>query len=756
VPRQRAPSAALCTLAIIALPAVGIGDVAPPAAALDYPPALRATTVDDYHGTLVPDPYRGMEDLDSVATRDWVAAESGLTQRYLDALPHRAQLRSRLAQLYDFERFGLPFQAQGRTFYARNAGLQNQSVLYVAGAARNAGAAVNAGSARGAASAVARRTRVALDPNLLSKDGSLAVTGYVASHDGRLLAYGVSVSGSDWTDWHLRELSSGRDLPDVIRYTKYYAPVFSNDDRGLYYSAFPAPAPGSELSARDIGDAVYYHALGTTPAADRKLIEIAGHPDWQYEPHLSDDGRWLVVSVGEGEVGDKGLENVYLVDLAADAKVGAGAPVTPVFEGFGAAYVYAGSDAGRLYFLTTLGAPNGKVIAIDALQPHADPAPTVVAEGADAIDLTEPSVTLVDHQLIVRSMHDAHSRVVTYSLDGTRRREIVLPGTGTASGFAGRAADRATFYVYSDLITPRRVYRYDLEAGASQVFRSPRAAFDLQAFETRQVFYPGKDGTRIPMLLAYRKGLRLDGRNPLLLYGYGGFGIPLLPAFNPALIAWLELGGVYAIANIRGGGEYGEAWHRQANRSHKQVVFDDFIAAAEWLIAQRYTATPRLAIRGDSNGGLLVGACITQRPDLYAAAIAGVGVMDMLRFDRFGQGEGWTGEYGSPQDPADFLALYAYSPLHQVRPGTRYPATLIITGDHDTRVMPMHSFKFAAAMQAAQSGSEPVLLYIEKSSGHGGGPTVSQAIEQNADIYAFLVDRLKMQPGLMSSDHDAQ
>jgi len=730
---QLAPSAVLCTLAIIAMAAVGNGDAAPPADGLDYPPALRATTVDDYHGTLVPDPYRGMEDLDSAATRAWVAAESRLTDGYLAALPQRAQLRSRLAQLYDFERFGLPFQAHGRYFYTRNAGLQNQSVLYVAGAAAGAGAP---------------RPRVALDPNALSKDGSLGVSGYVASHDGRLLAYGVSVSGSDWTDWHLRELSTGRDLPDVIRNMKYYAPVFSHDDRGLYYSAFPAPAPGSELTAPDLGDAVYYHVLGTTMTADRKLIELAGHPDWQYEPYLSDDGHWLVVTAGEGEVGDKGLENVYLVDLATDDR-----PVTALFEGFGAAYVYAGSDAGRLYFLTTLGAPNGKVIAIDPLRPHADPAPTIVAEGSDAIDLTQPSVTLVDHQLIVRSMHDAHSRVVTYGLDGTRRREIVLPGTGTATGFEGRAADRATFWSYTDLITPRRVYRYDLEAGVSQVFRSPRAAFNPQSFETRQVLYPGKDGTRIPMMLAYRKGLRLDGRNPLLLYGYGGFGIPLLPAFNPALIAWLELGGVYAIANIRGGGEYGEVWHRQANRTHKQVVFDDFIAAAEWLIAQRYTATPKLAIRGESNGGLLVGACLTQRPDLYGAAIAGVGVMDMLRFDRFGQGAGWTGEYGSPQDPADFPALYAYSPLHQVRPGTRYPATLIITGDHDTRVVPMHSFKFAAAMQAAQSGSEPVLLYIEKSSGHGGGPTVSQTIEQNADIYAFLADRLKMQAGLMLTDH---
>jgi prolyl oligopeptidase len=713
--RQRGRCSVVWIFAVLAV-SQGAGAQGP--RTFDYPPAVRGSTVDDYHGTSVPDPYRSMEELDSAATHAWVASESQLTDRYISALPGRERLRVRLAKLFNYERFGVPFQAHGRYFYTRNSGLQNQSVLYVT-------------------DAPAAPPRLALDPNLLSKDGSIGVSGYVASHDGRLLAYGISVSGSDWTDWHVRDLSTGRDLPDVIRNTKYYAPVFSRDDRGIYYSAFPAPAAGTELTAQDADDAIFFHALGTVAAVDRKVLQIAGHPDWQYEPHLSEDGRWLVVTAGEGEVGDKGLENVYLVDLAAAAQ-----PVAAVVEGFAGAYVYVGSDAGRLYFLTTLDAPNGKVIVFDPRLPAGGPAVTVVTEGADAIDLTETSVTLVDHQLLVRAIHDAHSRVVAYDLDGKLRREIVLPGIGTAGGFDGRPSDQATFYEYTDLITPPSVYRYDLQSGQSTLFRAPKPGSDRHAFETRQVFYPGRDGTRIPMMLAYRKGLKLDGSNPVLLYGYGGFGIPLLPTFSPARIAWLELGGVYAIANIRGGGEYGEAWHRQANRAHKQVVFDDFIAAAEWLIAERYTVTAKLAIRGESNGGLLVGACVTQRPDLYAAAIAGFGVMDMLRFDRFGQGEGWTGEYGSPQNPLDFPALYAYSPLHHVRSGTRYPATLIITGDHDARVMPMHSFKFAAAMQAAQAGPEPVLLYIEKSSGHGGGSTVSQAIEQNADVYAFLADRL--------------
>lgn len=714
---MRHPSRRSGLLVVIGVAALSFVTAAPAPKRLDYPRPVRGDTVDNYHGTMVPDPYRGLEDLDSAATRSWVAAQAKLTNGYLEALPGRERLRSRLAQLVNYERFGVPFQAGGQYFYTRNSGLQNQNVLYVA-------------------STLDAPPTVALDPNTLSKDGSLAVVGYVPSHNGRLLAYGVSVSGSDWTDWHVRDLATGLDLPDVIRFTKYYEPVFSGDDRGLVYSAFPAPAPGAELTTQDFGNAVYYHALGTPSSADRKLLEFPAHADWQYLPGLSDDGRWLVVTAGEGQVGDKGVHNVYLIDMVATTRA-----VTTVVDDFKAAYVYAGSDQGQLFFLTTAGAPNGKVIAIDPLQPDAGPR-TVIPEGPDAIDLTSPSVSLVAHQLFVQTMRDAHTRIVTYGLDGRLLREIALPGAGTAVGFGGQAADRATFYRFTDLVTASTVYRYDPETGQSLVFRAPKLNFDSGAFEQKQVFYRVKDGTRIPMVIAHRKGLRLNGQNPVLLYGYGGFGIPVLPSFGFARIAWLELGGVFAIANIRGGGEYGEAWHRQAYRARKQVVFDDFIAAAEWLIAKRYTSTARLAIQGDSNGGLLVGACITQRPDLFGAAVAGVGVLDMLRFDRFGQGAGWTGEYGSPQDADDFPVLYAYSPLHRVRAGTRYPATMIITGDHDTRVMPMHSFKFAAALQAAQAGPAPILLNVELSSGHGGGPTVAQAIEQNANMYAFLADRL--------------
>jgi len=686
---------------------------------LDYPSAPRGNVVEDYHGTAVADPYRWLEDLDSPQTRAWLTAEAQLTQHYLQQIPERARIRARIAQLYDFVRIGVPFSENGRLFYTSNSGRQEQSVLL---------------SAR----APGEEPQLVLDPNALPAAGHPVVTGYVSSRDGRLVAYGVSLSGSDWTDWHIRDVSTGQDLPDVLRFTKYYPPVFTPDGKGLYYSAFPAPPAGAELSAPDLNNALYYHALGAPATADREVFRERAHPDWQFEPYLTRDGRWLVLLAGEGEVGDKGREDVYLIDLSA-------ATPTPIALalGFEAGYRYVGADGGRLFFLTSLDAANGRVVALDLHDPGPKKWQQVVAPGADAIDFgAAPGVTLVGHRLIVRTLHDAHSRVAIYTLEGRLEREVALPGAGTVLGFEGHPEDAEAFYSFTDLVTPPTIYRYELSSGVSRVFNAPQVAFDPKSFEQRQVFCRGKDGTRIPMWLAYRKGLKLDERNPLLLYGYGGFGLSITPSFNSGRIAWLEMGGVFALANIRGGGEYGEPWHRQAIRTHKQVVFDDFIAAAKWLIDNRYTSTRRLAIYGRSNGGLLVGAVLTQRPELFAAAIPQVGVLDMLRFNRFGQGAGWEGDYGSPADAAEFRALYAYSPAHNVRPGTRYPATLVITGDHDTRVMPMHSFKFAAALQAAQAGPAPILLAVDLSSGHGGAETVTQAIAQSADIYTFLVRNL--------------
>jgi prolyl oligopeptidase len=718
--RQKSNSLSVLGVRLLSVTLLAPLEARAAASPLAYPPAPRGEVVDDYHGVKVADPYRWLEQLDSAETRAWVLAEAGLTDSYLEKVPARPVLKKRLTELLDFEKYGIPFQKGGRYFYSYNRGLEQQSILYTAVGLTGA-------------------PRGALDPNVLSAKGSLAIAGYVPSPDRATLGYGVSVGGSDWTDWRMRDVTAGKDLPDVVRWTKYYPPVFAPDGKGLYYSGFPAPPPGEELRARDLGNAVYHHALGTPQSGDRKLYERPDHPDWQFMPHLAQDGRWLVLTVGEGEVGDQGLNNVYAIDLAS-----ANAAVVPLAEGFDAAYLFAGADGGVFYFQTTLDAPRCRVIAIDPA--HSDRAhwKEIVPQGADAMDVAYGSVTLVGHQLIVRTLHDASTKVTIFGLDGRLQREVALPGRGSADGFSGDPDDLETFYSFTDLATPPTIFRLDLETGASKVYRAPKAAFDCAALESRLVFYPAKDGTKIPMSLVYKKGLKLDGRNPTLLYGYGGFGIPVVPRFDATRLVWLERGGIFAVPNIRGGGEYGEEWHRQAIRARKQIVFDDFIAAAEWLIAQRYTSTPRLAIEGGSNGGLLVGACVTQRPELFGAALAYVGVMDMLRFDQFGQGAGWVGDYGSPQNPEDFKALYAYSPCHNVRPGTRYPATLVITGDHDTRVMPAHSFKFAAALQAAQAGPAPVLLRVRLSTGHGAGPTTSQVIEEKADAYAFLMENLGM------------
>jgi prolyl oligopeptidase len=479
--------------------------------------------------------------------------------------------------------------------------------------------------------------------------------------------------------------------------------------------------------------------LGTPESTDRRVYARADHSDWQFEPHLTPDGRWLVVLAGEGEVGDKGLENIYLIDLHSTNYA-----VVPIVEAFGAGYFYAGSDGGLIYFQTSLNAPRGRVIAIDPTSTQQSQWREVMPEGPDTMDLAFGSARLVDHQLIVSTLHDAHNEVRIYGLDGRLRHQLTLPGLGTVFGFGGEPEDRETFFSFTDLATPTTIYHLDLETGLSKVYRRPKIAFDTSKLEVHQVFYPAKDHTRIPMYLVYQKGLKRDGTNPTLLYGYGGFQISEVPYFDAARLVWLERGGIFAIANIRGAGEYGEQWHQQGIREHKQTGFDDFIAAATWLIEQRYTSSPRLAIEGGSNGGLLVGACLTQRPDLFGAVLAYVGVMDMLRFDQFGQGAGWEGDFGSPQNPADFKVLYAYSPYHNVHPGTRYPASLIITGDHDTRVMPAHSFKFVAALQAAQVGEAPILLRVQLSAGHGGGPTTTQIIDEQADAYAFLIDRLGM------------
>ena len=695
------------------------------APAWSYPAAPPGTVLEDHHGVKVADPYRWLEDLDSKETRAWVAAENRLTDSYLAGLPGREGLRARLAELSSAESYGVPSHRGGHFFWTHNSGKQDQAVLFTA-------AGLDAAPS------------VLVDPNVLSPDGSLAYAGFVASADGARIAYGLSAGGGDWEKWRVRSVAPapsspaaatdpGGDAPDELPFIKYYAPAFARDGKGLYYSRFPAPPAGKELSETDHDCKVYFHRLGTPASKDVVVYERPDHPTWQFEPRVTDDGRYLVIAVGDGEVGDRGQEQLVYLDLTRpDAK-----PVTLV-DVFEAEYDFLGSDGPVFYLQTTLDAPSKRIIAIDTRAAERTAWKEIVPAGSDAIQ----AATLAGREIFVSTLHDAHSAVAAYGLDGKKVRDVALPGIGTVRGFGGTAADRELYYSFSSFLTPGSVYRYDVASGASTLWKKPSVPFDAAPFETKQVFYPAKDGTKIPLFVTAKKGVPLDGESPVLLTGYGGFGLSMTPSFNAMHATWLEQGGVLALANLRGGGEYGEAWHRAATRGKKQVVFDDFIAAGEWLIANKYTSREKLGIYGGSNGGLLIGAVVTQRPDLFGAAASLSGVLDMLRFPLFGQGAGWEGDYGSPENPVDFRALYAYSPVHNTRPGTHYPATLVVTADHDVRVAPLHSYKFAAALQAAQAGGAPVMLRVETTSGHGGGTTRSSQIDQRSDLLAFFLQNL--------------
>jgi prolyl oligopeptidase len=574
---------------------------------------------------------------------------------------------------------------------------------------------------------------VLLDPNTISTDGSLALAGVVASASGARIAYGLSIGGGDWQKWRVRDVATARDLPDEVEHIKYYRPAFTRDGTGLYYSRFPAPPPGKELVETDHDCKVYFHRIGTPAAQDTVVYERPDHPTWQFELDLTRDGRYLVITTGDGQVGDRGVELISYLDLQRPG----GKPIA-LIEQYDAAYKFLGNDGATFYFVTTLGAANKRIIAIDTRHPVRDRWQPIVAEGPNAIQ----SASLVGHQLIVVSLQDAHHAVAAYDLRGKKLRDVALPGIGSAPGFGGGPDDRDTFYSFAGFTVPGAVYRYDLATGASTLWKQPEVAFDPSSFETTQVFFPGKDGTKVPMFLTAKKGLARDGTSPTILGAYGFGGISTTPRFDAAKIAWLERGGVSAVVNIRGGGEYGEAWHNAARREHRQVAYDDFLAAAEWLIANKITSAEHLGATGGSAGGMLVAGALMQRPDLFGAVVPLAGVHDLLRFQRFGQGAGWQGELGSPDEPSDFAVLRATSPLHNVRPGTRYPAVLVVTADHDVRVAPLHSYKLAAALQAAQTGRAPVVLRVETASGHGGGTTRAQAIEQQSERYAFFAANL--------------
>jgi prolyl oligopeptidase len=680
---------------------------------LTYPAAPTSNQVDDYHGVKVADLYRPLEDPDAGPVRAWIEAENALTFGYLEQIPAREKIRLRMKELLNYERFSVPFKRGSRYFYSHNTGLQNQDVFYWL-------PSLNA------------EPRLLLDPNTLSADGTVAVSGMEISDDGALVAYSLSTSGSDWQEWHLREVASGKDLPDVIRWSKFSGASFSKDGRGFFYSRYDEPKEQTMLRDSNYYQKLYYHKLGAPQSDDELIYKRDDQKEWGFSGDVSEDGRYLIIHVSEGT---DPKNRIYYKDLKDPAS-----KVVPLLDEKDAVYNFIDNDGPVFRFVTDLNAPMGKVIAIDTRHPGREKWKTIIPEAKDKLE----AASTLDNKFVAMYLKDAHSEVKVFDLHGRYLREVELPGLGTAMGFGGLRRDKETFFQYAGFATPGTIYRYDVASGESTVFRKPALKFSPDDYETRQVFYSSKDGTRVPMFITAKKGINPDGANPTLLYGYGGFDISLTPSFRVSSLVWMEMGGVYAVANLRGGGEYGEPWHMAGTKLQKQNVFDDFIAAAEWLEANHYTQPSKLAIQGGSNGGLLVGACLTQRPELFGAALPQVGVMDMLRFHKFTIGWAWTSDYGSSDDAEQFAALYRYSPLHNVKAGTAYPPTLIDTADHDDRVVPAHSFKFAAALQAAQAGKAPVLIRIETKAGHGAGKPISKAIDEAADQLSFLVKSLGM------------
>ena len=673
---------------------------------LPYPETARGEVVDNYFGTEVPDPYRWLEDDNSEATAAWVAAENAVTEDYLSQIPFRNAIRERLTQLWNYPKEGAPSKHGDWYYYYYNDGLQNQSVLCRTQQPGEAG-------------------EVFLDPNTLSEDGTVALSAVSFSKNGRYFAYAAAASGSDWVEIRVMDTETKALTEDRIEWVKFSGAVWAPDSKGFYYSAYDAPKEGV-YSAQNQFQKVYYHKLGTPQTADRLIYEDKAHPLRYFSAWPSEDGKWLFVIASEGTSGTE-----VLCRKSSETKF------RTLLAGFDHDYAPVDCKEDNLYFVTNEGASNYtlKRIALNA------PAKVETVIPEHEKNLLE-GVGTAGGYLFASYLQDAQNQVVQYDYDGRLVREIVLPAIGTVGGFSGEEEDTELYYSLANYTAPATIYRYDIASGESTLYKSPEVAFDPALFVTEQVFYPSKDGTQVPMFITRRKDMKLDGKNPCLLYGYGGFQINLTPGFNPSALMFVEQGGVYCVANLRGGSEYGEAWHKAGMLENKQNVFDDFIAAAEYLIAQKYTSSERLAINGGSNGGLLVGACEVQRPDLYAVCLPQVGVMDMLRYHKFTIGWGWAVEYGSSDNEEQFPYIYKYSPLHNIKEGVKYPATLVMTADHDDRVVPAHSFKFAAQMQHCQAGEAPVLIRIESKAGHGAGKPTSKRIDEAADMYAFLFQNI--------------
>jgi len=708
--------ATLALSLIAAFSAPAIAQTCPAgAAAVSYPASKKVDQQDNYHGTMVADPYRWLEDANSEETKAWVVEQNKVTQSWLARIPEREAIKARLTKLWNYERYGVPSKKGGRYFYSRNDGLQNQSVLYTA-------------------KTLSETPRVLLDPNTLAADGTVALAGTAVSPNGKFLAYSTAASGSDWNEIKVRDIATGKDLADHIKWVKFSNTAWAADGSGFYYSRYDEPTEEGKLAGVNYFQKVYFHKLGTQQSADTLVYHRPDQKEWGFGAEVTDDGHYLVIN---GSHGTEAKNRVFIKDLKAKD-----AQVTGLLEAFDASYNFIDNEGPLFYFLTDKNAPRSRIIAIDIRKPGIENWKEIVAEAQQTLT----GASIVNKQLVLNYLSDAHSAVKVVDLKGKPVREIALPGLGTASGFGGKATDTETFYSYTSFTTPTTIYRLDLKSGKSSIYRQPKVDFDPSAFDTRQEFFTSKDGTKVPMFIVSKKGMKLDGSNPTYLYGYGGFNISLTPSFSVSNLAWVEMGGVYVVANLRGGGEYGEAWHKAGTKLQKQNVFDDFIGAAEWLVANKVTSPAKLSIGGGSNGGLLVGAAMTQRPDLFGAAVPAVGVMDMLRFQKFTIGWAWASDYGSSDNADEFKALVKYSPLHNLKQGSCYPATMVMTADHDDRVVPAHSFKFAAAAQAAQAGAAPILIRIDSKAGHGAGKPTTKLIEEVADRWGFLARALDMHP----------
>jgi prolyl oligopeptidase len=682
---------------------------------LKYPKSRRIDHVDKIHGVDIKDPYRWLEDdvRESREVAAWVAAQNKVTFNYLGNIPAREIIKEKLTKLWNYERFSAPLKVANKYYFFKNDGLQNQSVLY------------SVDKLNGAA-------RVVLDPNKWSKEGTRALSGYQFSKDGQYLAYGIADSGSDWNTWYIYDLEKGKTLDETIEWVKYSAATWSPDSRGFFYGRFEKPSRDEQFQGLNLGQQIYYHRIGSPQKSDTLVYQRPDKPSWGYGVSITEDGRYLILTVWKGT---DSKHRILYRDLQEPYSI-----AQDLIDNFDSDYSFIGSDGPVFYFKTDLSAPRGRVIAIDTRKPESENWREIIPQSQETLR----AVDLVGNLFLCNYLKDARSQVKLYSASGQFIRAVRFPGIGTATGFSGDRKDTETFYSFSSFNVPPSIYRYDIITGESRLFRQSKVNIKPDDYVVEQVFYASKDGTKIPMFLSYKKTMKKNGNNPTLLYGYGGFDIPLTPGFSVSRIAWMDMGGVLAVANLRGGGEYGEDWHKAGTKLKKQNVFDDFISAASWLIDQKYTQAARLAIQGGSNGGLLVGAVMTQRPELFGACLPAVGVMDMLRFHKFTAGRFWVDDYGSPDNPEEFKALLAYSPYHALRRGTSYPATLMTTADTDDRVVPSHSFKFAAALQYAHKGNAPMLIRIETSAGHGAGTPTAKVIAEAADKWAFLAKNLRI------------